>query len=240
MLTGHSAHAPSQKLPDPIGARRGRSAAAPREAARYPFGVSPPGLRDWKACTPVDVNQWLKSTTATWWIAGGWALDLFCGMRTRSHADVDVGCFREDLSEIRAALGDWVVCAAHQGRLRALAPTVVPGDEVHSVWCRPAEAQEWWLEVMLDEREGQNWVFRRSPGIRRPARDLLSRDADGTPYLRPEIQLLYKAKSRRPRDEDDFRVVLPRLDARATRWLRDALSRCEPQHPWLEQLRRAV
>ena len=55
-----------------------------------------PGLRDWKNTTPVDARQWLKEAKVAWWIAGGWALDLFSGHSTRRHADMDVGCFRGD------------------------------------------------------------------------------------------------------------------------------------------------
>lgn len=199
-----------------------------------------PDLHDWKAVTPADVRQWLDNASATWWIAGGWALDLFCGRRTRDHADMDVACFREDLGEVRAALEDWTIYTAYQGSLTLLGSTSDPGHEIHSLWCRPEGATEWWLELMLDERDGQDWVFRRSPQIRRPARDLVLRDADGTPYLRPEVQLLYKAKSHRARDDDDFRVILPRLDERANRWLQGALGRCEPHHPWLHELRGAA
>ena len=74
-----------------------------------------PGLRDWKNSTPVDVRQWLEGAEVAWWIAGGWALDLFCGQRTRKHADMDVGCFREDLDEIRTVLQQWAVYSAHEG-----------------------------------------------------------------------------------------------------------------------------
>jgi hypothetical protein len=185
---------------------------------------------------PTDAVRWLGGVRAAWWIAGGWALDLFSGTHTREHADLDVGCFREDLGEIRAALGDWVLCEARDGRLSPLDPSTLPDGKVHSLWCRPKGAPEWWLELMLDEREGRDWVFRRSPGVRRPVGDLLLRDAEGTPYLRPEVQLLYKAKGRRPRDELDFRAILPHLDEPAERWLRDALHAYEPRHPWLEQL----
>lgn len=199
-----------------------------------------PGLRDWKNSTPVDVRQWLKGAEVAWWIAGGWALDLFSGQCTRKHADMDVGCFREDLDEIRTVLQQWAVYSAHEGRLTRLGPTEAPAQEVHSLWCRPEKARQWWLELMLDEREGENWVFRRSPEIRRPAHELVERDVDGTPYLRPEVQLLYKAKNRRSRDDGDFQVTLPRLSDTAKHWLRDALSRCEPRHPWLAKLDRAV
>jgi hypothetical protein len=54
----------------------------------------------------------------------------------------------------------------------------------------------------------------------------------GLPYLAPEIQLLYKSRNPRPRDESDFRLIAPRLDGDARAWLNDALARTDPGHAW--------
>jgi hypothetical protein len=46
--------------------------------------------------------------------------------------------------------------------------------------------------------------------------------SNGTPYLVPEIVLLFKAKHDRPKDNADFAEVLPLLDPNSgwpTRWL---------------------
>ena len=202
--------------------------------------MTEPGPTQWRRSAPRDAIRWLRDAKTQWWIAGGWALDLYLGRDTRAHADVDVGCFRADLAEMRATLDGWAVYAAHERSLERLGPAEAPGEEVHSLWCRPETASEWWLELMLDERDGREWVYRRHADIRLPIRDLLLQTADGIPYLRPEVQLLYKAKSRRSRDEADLRSALPHLDRSALRWLRDALDTWEPGHPWLLELDRAV
>jgi len=93
---------------------------------------------------------------------------------------------------------------------------------------------------MLKERDGADWVFRRNTGVRLEAEHLALRSADGTPFLRPEIQLLYKAKETRQKDVDDPRAVLPRLDRAAVEWLRSALQRVHPGHPWISVTDRAV
>lgn len=121
--------------------------------------------------------QWLREVDAPWWIAGGHAIDLFSGRTTRAHGDVDVGCFRADLTLLRAALEGWSVFAAHAGRLARLRADASPGPEVHSVWCRPEGASVWWLEILLDEREGEDWVYRRCLRVRHPAREVVLRDA---------------------------------------------------------------
>jgi hypothetical protein len=59
---------------------------------------------------------------------------------------------------------------------------------------------------------------------------------DGVPFLRPEGVLLYKAKLQRPKDEQDFASVLPKLDPSARNWLRDALRIAHPDHAWIAAL----
>ena len=197
--------------------------------------ASEPG--SWKPLRPEDARRWLEEFGAPWWIAGGWALDLFVGHETRAHEDLDVGCFRADLPRLAEALRGFELHAAQGGRLTRVPPGGIPGAEVHTLWCRPAAEPEWWLEILLDEREGSDWVFRRNPGVRRPLHELVEREPGGLVYLRPEVQLLYKAKAPRPRDEEDFRTVDPLLGQQARAWLCDALELTHPEHPWLAALR---
>jgi hypothetical protein len=81
------------------------------------------------------------------------------------------------------------------------------------------------------------WLFRRAPIIARALTTVGGISADGIPYLAPEIQLLYKAKNLRPKDEADFILTLPALNGERRHWLKNALTATHPQHPWLEQLR---
>ncbi|HXZ83885.1 MAG TPA: amino acid transporter, partial [Myxococcota bacterium] len=108
-------------------------------------------------------------------------------------------------------------------------------EVANSVWCRGHRADLWRFELLLDEAEGESWVFRRERSVRRPLAALLGLSPQGLPYLRPEVQLLYKAKHLGPKDELDFAAVAPLLDTESRQWLRDALSRAHPGHPWLER-----
>jgi hypothetical protein len=171
-----------------------------------------------------------------WWVAGGWALDLFLDETVRSHGDLDVGVFRDDAAAVAASLRDWEIFEAKDGELVRLDVGAAPRADVNSLWCRPVQSDEWLLELLLDDRSGQNWVFRRRPEIARPIASIHRRGSDGLPYLAPEIQLLYKAKALRPRDQDDFERVLPYLDAKASTWLKDALEIAHPEHPWIARL----
>jgi len=78
---------------------------------------------------------------------------------------------------------------------------------------------------MLDEADGDTWVFRRQPTVRRPLTEVIRRTPDGIPYLSPEIQLLYKAKLPREKDQEDFARVVPQLSPEERIWLRDALTK---------------
>jgi hypothetical protein len=93
---------------------------------------------------------------------------------------------------------------------------------------------------MIEERDQEDWVFRRNPAVRLPATWLALKTEDGTPFLRPEVQLLYKAKEARQKDADDLRLVLPTLDDAAVEWFRAALMRTHPAHPWMTATNRAV
>jgi putative ABC transport system permease protein len=44
----------------------------------------------------------LQGLTCPWFVAGGWALDLFLGRVTRPHHDVDIALFREDQRQLRS------------------------------------------------------------------------------------------------------------------------------------------
>ena len=170
-----------------------------------------------------------------WWIAGGWAIDLFLDRETRPHEDLDVGVLRRDVGEVLSSIPDWEAFEAKDGALTRLAHTT-PRSEVNSLWCRRLGTQAWKLELMLDESEGDFWVYRRDPRVRRNLQSLVYHSSKGIPYLAPEVQLLYKAKHARPRDELDFKSVVPHLSGEARSWLHQSLVRTLPLHSWTYML----
>jgi hypothetical protein len=73
--------------------------------------------------------------------------------------------------------------------------------------------------------------------VSRPYGEAITPGADGIPRQRPEIGLLFKARRRATRDEQDFAAVVPTLPAQDREWLRDAIALTEPpENPWLERL----
>ena len=192
--------------------------------------------RVWGALTPTDAVALLSEFRARWWIAGGWALDLFLGKVTRAHNDLDVGIFRKDAQSQLAALRDWDVFEAKNGVLSPLAAGDAPGADVNSLWCKRTSAPHWELELMLDNSEGEEWVFRRDARIARPISGAIRRNPQGVAYLAPEIQLLYKARAIRPQDQADFDRVVPHLTDDAQTWLRKSLLSIDAEHVWISML----
>ena len=193
-------------------------------------------LGKWYVSEPGTVAAWLAQARVPWWIAGGWALDLFLNDVSRAHTDLDVGVLRQDVADVLAALPGWEHFEAHDGTLARLTAGALPRPYVHSLWCRPASAADWTLEIMLDESEGGDWLFRRDPSIRRPLSTMTRLGAGGIRYLAPEVQLLYKSKSVRPHDQADFVRVMPRLGQEARSWLRGSLEKVSPDHAWLRAM----
>ncbi|MET7676967.1 nucleotidyltransferase domain-containing protein [Streptomyces seoulensis] len=174
-----------------------------------------------------------------WWIAGGYAIDLAVGHELRPHGDLDVLVLRHDQARVRDLLADWDLYVADppgQGKLRPWRPGEVLQPPLHDIWCRRTPQAPWSVQLMLDEAEGTQWVSRRDPEVRRPVDQIGRTSETGIPYLAPEVQLFYKAKATRDKDEIDFEAVLPRLEVSQRVWLADAIKVIALDHPWLRRL----
>jgi hypothetical protein len=187
----------------------------------------------WCSPNPEAASALLARATVPWWFAGGWAIDLFLNGTYRCHSDLDLGCFRADLPHLLRELEGWDVRAAAGGRLTPLAGASLD-ETAHGLWCRPRGTSCWVLEILVEDGNGSDWVFRRDQRVRRSVNGILARTTSGLHYLRPEIQLLYKSKSPRPHDNSDFRTAWPSLDVDARSWLVTHLRMINPEHPWLD------
>jgi hypothetical protein len=191
----------------------------------------------WRELTPQEGCDLLRDLATLWWVAGGWALDLFLGKATRAHKYLDIGISRKDVGIVVTALSGWEFFEARGGVLSRLGAGDSPRAEVNSLWCKRATTTQWELELMLDESEGEFWVFRRDPRITLPLSSAIRRNEDGIAFLAPEIQLLYKARATRAKDQADFDHVVPHLDREARTWLRQSLARLDPEHVWNSMLK---
>jgi hypothetical protein len=191
----------------------------------------------WDPAPLSEVASLFSAAAVPWWVAGGYAIELAVGRAFRDHADVDVLVLRRDQLVVQEALASWEWWAADPpGTLRPWRRGELLPPGVDDVWCRPSASAPWRIQVMLDEAEGDEWVSRRNPAVRRALTGLGDVSADGIPYLRPEVQLFAKARDTRPKDEQDFAAALPVLDASRRQWLADALRTTFGAHPWLDRL----
>lgn len=180
-----------------------------------------------------------EGVSEQWWIAGGWAIDLFLGEQTREHEDVDVAILRNDERAFRRHLKSWQLWPGlgnDQLEDKPIAANEKLPESREVLWCRPVVSSEWAFELLLNKTIGSEWVFKRSSTVRKPLQNLGSYTDDGVPYLNPEVVLLFKAKNNRAKDQHDFERVVPKLNNEANAWLSNSLQIVHPGHPWLVDL----
>ena len=195
-------------------------------------------LWEWEEFDLARLLEVMGGFDAPWWVAGGWALDLWMERETRPHQDVDVAILRGDQQKLYTSLSQWeLYYAAPDHRLLPLGPDQWLQPPIHGVWARRAHDAPWLCEFLLNEHDSADWMYREDPAVRMPLADIGITASGNIPILVPEIVLLYKAHERTEKDEADFRTALPRLSPRSKSWLLHALNKSAPKHPWITHLR---
>lgn len=193
--------------------------------------MSIPGLAEWHPLSPPEAGALFRDFSGSWCIAGGWAVDLFVRGQPRPHSDLDIQINRADLPIMHASLPGWLLYAAHGDLTLWDGATPFPND-IHDIWCR-RPGKSWEFQLMVGEFTELEWVYRRDARIRGP-RDTMIERVDGLPIMAPEVQMLYKSKlPNRPKDERDFRHVLPHLTTENRQWLTSCLILLYGDHPWV-------
>ena len=187
-----------------------------------------------------EVGHILKKANRPFWLAGGYSLDLLLGKKTREHEDLDFVVRRSDQLFFQEVLAGWDLQAADPPGTATLFPWIIGHYyelPVHNIWCRKNESSHWELELLFSEFEGDEWVYRRNKTIRGPMNSYEWEAENGMKVLAPEIQLLYKSRSKRPKDFQDLQNCLPVLKTeqkdRLNYWISiDSGS----DHPWLKYM----
>jgi len=188
----------------------------------------------WEPLELCSVVDHFSSATFRWWITGGRALGLHLGRSWRPHEDTDVGVIRSELGALHALLRDWDLHIAAAGTLSSWrGEPLEAARSQNNVWCPAAPDGPWMLDITIGEGSAECWVYRRDPSIQLPWDSAVLLSAEGIPYLAPELQLLFKSKNPRPKDDVDAAEVIPSLDTHQ----REFLSRLVgPDHPWQRRL----
>ncbi|KDR89616.1 amino acid transporter [Agrobacterium tumefaciens GW4] len=196
-----------------------------------------PDQNAWNPWSPAELSQRLDGVSQPWCVVGGWALDLWHGSKTREHDDLEFTVLREYLGIFRRKLGDMEFYTVNDGVIEPLPADQHPAPEIFQIWCFDRPAGCWRADMMIEPGTNDTWVYKRNPEITRPRIEMVSLTADGIPYLNASAALLFKAKHRRPKDEDDFARAQPKLALSESLWLRDCLERLHPGHDWVRALR---
>lgn len=194
----------------------------------------PPPIDAWQPMTVPEAQATFSKLGVPWWVAGGWALDLYLGRQTRVHHDIDVAVLRGDESALGLLRPDFEIFVAHEGELTPWSGEPLP-EERHQFWMARREA--WRCEVLLEQHDGLAWGFRRDTSITLPLNEFGAVTTTGIPIVAPKVALLYKANGHEiERNALDFRTVLPALDLIDRLWLREALTAVYRTHPWIDEL----
>jgi hypothetical protein len=190
----------------------------------------------WAGCwTPHEVAGRLAGISVPWYVAAGWALDLFRGEQTREHHDIEIGVPAARFPEIRARFTELTFDAVGDHRIWESA-TQEELDATHQTWLRAPSTGRYLLDVFREPHDGDMWICRRDRTITIPYAEIIRHTPEGIPYLTPELVLLFKAQQPRPKDQADFEGVLPMLTGTQRATLSGLLERAHPGHMWLATL----
>lgn len=171
-----------------------------------------------------------------WWaVAGGWAIDLWMNDQTREHHDVEVVVRRSDQPTLHDAL-------RHRWQLSCIDPPgsgwrTWTGDALQlPAFQLQARCGTNEFDIFTEDVDGTAWRFRRDGRVDRSHSQIWMWSRSGLPIVRPEVQLLYMARSTEPKNLRDFELTRPTLDDEARMWLAHALALTQPGHNWLRLL----
>jgi hypothetical protein len=186
-----------------------------------------------------NIFEIMGATSRPWGFCGGWGLDLFLGRETRPHQDFDIAVFRQDQKAVHEHLTarSWTCRKVIDGNAVPWQKDEFNDLPCHEVWCHKASFDPPKFEMLLNESDRTHFIFRRDSSVRMPFDRAILKAACGLPVLAPEIILLYKSKDfESGNNVADFGKTVGQLDDDARQWLRAALGRQDPQHPWLRNL----
>ncbi|MEV6287687.1 hypothetical protein [Kribbella sp. NPDC051770] len=214
-----------------------------QQSASYPDGLDPEELEfqqlygPWHVSSPQDAARLLDGYPSDWWIAGGWAIEAFTGVR-RPHEDVDVSLWRKDVELLREHLkGEWHLWSNAGGRLSPLTDRrPEPPDDADQIWLRRHALAPWEYDLVVNPDRDGRWIFRRDPSLDFALDEITWIASDGLRYITPEMALAYKARLNRPKDEQDLAAALPLLTSTQRTWLAGMINHLHPGHAWLSRI----
>ena len=158
-------------------------------------GAFEPDLSLWDPWHPERVAALLEGVETPWYVAAGWAIDLFLGEeQRREHEDLEIAVPRVRFREIGERLSGFELFIPDSDLTEpglvwpfAKAPSALAGN--HQTWVREPESARWRLDVFRElSRRRRLDEPRRDERIRLPYRDVIERTHRGIPFARPEAR----------------------------------------------------
>lgn len=185
-------------------------------------------LDGWRPYPVHDLAPLFAGAPFRWWVSGGIALELHCGRTWRDHADTDIGVLRKDTAAVYEWMDGWELAVAAGGVLSTWSGRPLSEGE-HNIWARRSGERDWEIDFTVGAGTNDQWVYRRDSRISRAWRTAVLYTDSQLPYLAPDIQLLFKSKTPRAKDEDDAGRAIPLLGFSERSFLAANLP---AEHPW--------
>jgi hypothetical protein len=198
----------------------------------------------------LEVAEMLSGLGKPWYIAGGWAIDLYLGQQRRDHKDVDMAVFRQDQFAFQEYFLDrsWKL-RKYIGDSVQVEPWLI-GEQLNlpdrGILAEPSDVAMPRIDILLSETKGDLWYYHADSRITHPVKTLGLRSDLGVPFFSPEIVLLFKARHvstdepndsiHQENDEKDFQAIRRLLTTEQRTWLVKALILFYSNHPWLKYL----
>ena len=109
---------------------------------------------------PRQILSLLNGFDPPWWVAGGWAVDLFVRRLTRPHKDIEIALFRHDQSALQEYLAGWSLRKVVDHRLIPWLPGELLTLPVHEIHGRGPDGHDF----------GAEFAQRRRPVAKSPPR----------------------------------------------------------------------
>jgi len=189
---------------------------------------------------PIRVAGHMQGLRRPWFIAGGWAIDLFLGRLTRKHADIEVAVLRADQHRVMRHLNGWTfrkVLPHKEHQMEPWSGLEWLGPPIHEIHASHGSEPFDTMEILLNEADDEDWSFRRNPAVTCPLSRMGLIATPAIPILSPEIVLLFKAAAPREKDHVDFENIVGSLEPERRAWLKQALVTCYSNgRPWMCKL----
>ena len=208
-----------------------------------------------------EANELLKNGGFNYAFCGGQALDMFLGYESRVHGDIDICAFWEDrdrIIEYMLSKGYKVYEMLGGGRAHPITSTAgkvrlkknifccledcplvktYPIEEDGNCWMEffhVGQTKLDYIEFLFNDKSATHFEYSRNREISVELSQAIL-FAEDTPYLAPEIILLYKSTDTdRQGYQQDFELAYQAMSHEQKQWLQSALKREFPDgHKWI-------